>query len=840
VKECVPAPLVGFSRVRLAQLIDSIEFHETDVTPNRSSQPRNGRSVPFLLGLLVLLVLDGPETGAASQTRPIRTDLDEQVQARLLFERVRIEPAKGAEPGECRRLTPADLKVSVRDEAIPSDVVDLDRRWQPTLHALVLDTSASMIDDLAYVRHAARQYVQQLRPDTEKALIATFDDSVTLWEGATSNQGDLLESVDRIWIGGQTSMIDALYQILRELEGYHERPVLILLSDGADTCSRCALEDVAYVLPRRPEKTIFTIGIGLQKHGGEKPTRQLLQDLATATDGEFFDVDEGSDLAGVFDSIRDVLANEATISVVDPHPAEDPARIKVKSANKHCRVKVLKSKSRRSADNPDRKPIAKPYPELPQTVATPLTDTHRALYKSATERYLDAACDGVGLFQQAFGDYRQGPLWQFRAEAGRVSGCGFDSTLVHGPLFDPAADRFTSAHDGTVLTMRLLAFTVPAREDWPTAPEQVMDRLGDHALSVADAPTDAARTLSPVSHHARTFDDYPRLVEGSTFMELRPTLARLLFLYPEYRDFALAKLREHAEWDLTILTERYHRRYPKLPRDALAGAVRQTDEGQSILARAVEPSALDLQSYLAGWLGDISANELFVRWERNRINRFLEGEGTAEELDRFADAWQELRRVFFVPSYTRTLALLFPIFDVEDQRVGFWRVLLPRASLMQPRMADESGDGVLSRELLDLVPDLPLGMWFTRTVLAADAELAAFIDERDYRASIVTYELIGEPARHEPFTAYWRSRVRVLLQPSEANPPTDSGRLQLTAEVSLGVSWEDRPQPTLTGLAITAPDDDDLNRLGKRAQKSIVKRLTPDPEPEVPRGVTID
>jgi hypothetical protein len=186
------------------------------------------------------------------------------------------------------------------------------------------------------------------------------------------------------------------------------------------------------------------------------------------------------------------------------------------------------------------------------------------------------------------------------------------------------------------------------------------------------------------------------------------------------------------------------------------------------------------------------------------------------------------------------LALLFPIFDVEDQRVGFWRVLLPRASLMQPRMTDASGDGVLSRELLDLVPDLPLGMWFTRTVLAADAELAAFIDERDYRASIVTYELIGEPARHEPFTAYWRSRVRVLLQPSEANPPTDSGRLQLTAEVSLGVSWEDRPQPTLTGLAITAPDDDDLNRLGKRAQKSIVKRLTPDPEPEVPRGVTID
>jgi len=682
--------------------------------------------------------------------------------------------------------------------------------------------------------------VQQLQSDTEKALILTFDDSVTLWGGATSNKDDLLEAVDQIWIGGETSLVDALYQTLRELEGHHERPVLILLSDGADSCSRCNLEDIAGVLPRRPEKSVFTIGIGMRKHGGEKPTRQLLQDLATATDGQFFDVDEGSDLAAVFATIRDVLANEATISVVDPHPAEDPARIKVKSLNKHCKVKVLKSKSRQSTDNPDREPITTPYPELPQTVATPLTDTHRGLYKSATQRRLDPACDGAPLFQQAFGDYRQGPLWQFRAAVDWVIGCGFDATLADGPLFEPAADRFISSHDGTALTMRRLAFSVPAQENLPTAPEQVMDRLGEHALSVADAPPDAARALSPVSQHARPFDDYPGLMQGAVFMELRPTLARLLFLYPEYREFALAKLREHAERDLAILAERYHRRYPDLPKNALAAAVRQTDEGQRTLARAVEPSALDLQPYLAGWLGDISANELFVRWERNRINRFLEGATSVEELDRFADAWKELRRVFFLPSYTRSLALLFPIFDPVDERVGFWRVLLPRASLMQPRMADASGDGVLSRELLDLVPDLPLGMWFTKMVLAADAELAAFVDARNYRASIVSYELLGEPARHEPWMAYWRSRVRVLLQPGEERPSSDSGRLQLTAEVSLGVSWEETPQPRLTGLAITASDDDDLTRLGKRAQENIVKHLTPDPEPEIPRGVTID
>jgi len=212
-----------------------------------------------------------------------------------------------------------------------------------------------------------------------------------------------------------------------------------------------------------------------------------------------------------------------------------------------------------------------------------------------------------------------------------------------------------------------------------------MDRLAEQALSVADVVPNAEQWRSPVDRHARPFHDYPALMQGSTFMQIRPTLARLLFLYPEYRQWALARLRKHADWDLAILTDRYIRRYPDLPREALAEAVRQTEEGQAILARAVEPSPLDLQPYLAAWLGDISASQLFSRWERDWINRFLNDEPNGNDFERFSDGWQELRRVFFVPSYTRTLALLHPIHDPENERIGFWRVLLPRPSLLQPR-----------------------------------------------------------------------------------------------------------------------------------------------------------
>ena len=51
--------------------------------------------------------------------------------------------------------------------------------------------------------------------------------------------------------------------------------------------------------------------------------------------------------------------------------------------------------------------------------------------------------------------------------------------------------------------------------------------------------------------------------------------------------------------------------------------MRDTEAAQQILERGERPTVRDLLPYLAAWLGDISASELFSRWESLRINRKL-------------------------------------------------------------------------------------------------------------------------------------------------------------------------------------------------------------------------
>ncbi len=78
-------------------------------------------------------------------------------------------------------------------------------------------------------------------------------------------------------------------------------------------------------------------------------------------------------------------------------------------------------------------------------------------------------------------------------------------------------------------------------------------------------------------------------------------------------------------------------------------------------------------------MGDIPTHDLFVRWEIERINRALLRDEPIPD-DAFPEEWRALRRLFFVPSYARVLALLAPVYDPERDVIGFYRVVLPRPS----------------------------------------------------------------------------------------------------------------------------------------------------------------
>jgi len=251
-----------------------------------------------------------------------------------------------------------------------------------------------------------------------------------------------------------------------------------------------------------------------------------------------------------------------------------------------------------------------------------------------------------------------------------------------------------------------------------------------------------------------------------------------LYLRSDYRDWVRDKLQQEAAREMEALEERYRRRFPDVDEALIRDVVRETEEAGRIRMRAETPSERDVRQYLAAWLGDIPAHDLFVRWEKQRINRLLDGAAPAD--GPFVEHWHALRRIFFVPSYSRVLTLLAPIRDLEKDAVGYYRILLPRPSWLSNRTQDWA-DPEISDVPLDLIPDVPLGYHVVARLLDETPGLAASLRESGYLLRSVSYELRSEPWRWDPRCAFDESRVTLEFADRSDGAP----RLTLSADLRL-------------------------------------------------------
>jgi hypothetical protein len=244
----------------------------------------------------------------------------------------------------------------------------------------------------------------------------------------------------------------------------------------------------------------------------------------------------------------------------------------------------------------------------------------------------------------------------------------------------------------------------------------------------------------------------------------------------------LERLGEEARAGIGDLKERFRAYAPRLGDEQLDEVARLSEQGRAILTRAQSPSEVDLQRYLAAWLGDISAAELFRRWEGERLDRLLKT-GSTEPLDSFLESWTALRKMFFVPSYARVLTLLTPIHDRERDRVGYWRVVLPRPSWFGQRVKGWKNRVDYSDLPMDLIPDRPLALELLLERCEERPELARHLREAGYRVSSIEYELLGRPWKQSPERGFRQVLVRVELAAPEPEPGSgERPLLRLSAE----------------------------------------------------------
>lgn len=733
-----------------------------------------------------------------AQPAPRETDLVERARSRVYRLRLRLEPAWFAEEDRCLDLTAGELRVKVRGARLTDPAQwQLEREPEPAIHALLVDGSRSMIGRLERVREAASLYLEWLEPDHERGFVAAFDETPALLRGVTADRPQLIEAVEGIRLGGVTSLYDALTDALRELALYRDRPVLLLLSDGIDEGSLHNRDDVYDLLGARSDLTVFSVGLGLPELTTTGPpgllsTRKFLQRLAYETHGEFFDVPTTSRLERAYRRIRGMLDAEATLVVVDPDPDAEPGKVTVASLRNGCTVRVV-----RGADE-----TARPVADAPlagprfQVAADPvLLNPYRVLRVHTSEPGCEEASE-------------------LELQGDRITGCVLDVTMDYGLLYDPFPRGRTAGNEWLRIRNRAIHIPLPAASALPRAPEELFDRLAAQALALAGTPIDVDPRRRPAAEHARPHYDMPQLVSDRVFFDLRPAIAQALYTRGDYRAYADAARRAETQRELERLRRRLRAHAPESSDEELQRVLDQSEAAREIRARATEPTVADLERHLAAWLGDVPVHDVFVRWEQRHVLQLLAGDASDAG---FVPAWSALRRIFWLPSYSRMLTLLAPGLDAEGGRIGLWRLRLPRPSWIRERVKPQAYLPEFADVPLDLVPPLPFAYRVAQVLLDGDDGAPTALRAQRFVEARVRYELLGKQRTHDPLRAFRQTRVTLELVETDR-----SAALRVEADVELTGRGE-TPRMRIRRLELSGSDAE-LTAALQDAAGSIVER----------------
>ncbi len=177
----------------------------------------------------------------------------------------------------------------------------------PLTVGVAIDASGSMEDVLEEAKEAAGQFLTRMMKPSDSCFAVAFDSRPQLLAGRTSDVGDVVDTLGDLRATGRTALHDALMMGLYYFRGVRGRRALVLLSDGADTSSSAAYDDVLEYA-RYSEIVIYTIGLGISRT--EAVLQSKLEELAAETGGRAFFIDAARELRPVYREIEQELRSQ--------------------------------------------------------------------------------------------------------------------------------------------------------------------------------------------------------------------------------------------------------------------------------------------------------------------------------------------------------------------------------------------------------------------------------------------------------------------------------------------------------------------------------------------------
>ena len=217
----------------------------------------------------------------------------------------------------------------------------------PLRIGLMVDTSNSIRDRFAFEQRAAADFLRSLlRPEEDRAFLASFDSMTELVRDFTGDLDELVAGIESLRAGGGTALYDAIFYGSRDrlLEGAPDlgsyRRAMVVLSDGEDNQSRYSRLQ-ALEVAQRAEVIIYTISTNIR--GVRMPGDRVLRQFAEETGGRFFQPFSRGDLDTAFEAINTELRSQYSISYQPSSPRDGKYHeIEIEPQRRGLRVRARK------------------------------------------------------------------------------------------------------------------------------------------------------------------------------------------------------------------------------------------------------------------------------------------------------------------------------------------------------------------------------------------------------------------------------------------------------------------------------------------------------------------
>jgi Ca-activated chloride channel homolog len=205
----------------------------------------------------------------------------------------------------------------------------------PISVCLVFDSSGSMVNKLHKSVEAIHQLLDAAISDDEYCLVR-FSDRPEIMVGITNGSAAVATAVNRIYAGGWTALLDAIYLGMQEVKrGHNHRKAIVLISDGGDNRSLHTRREITQLV-READAQIYSIGIisppELLLHPEEIVGPALMNNLSHQSGGRLFRIHGIDELSSAVAKITMALRHQYVLGYYtkDAHNDGKYRRVTVK------------------------------------------------------------------------------------------------------------------------------------------------------------------------------------------------------------------------------------------------------------------------------------------------------------------------------------------------------------------------------------------------------------------------------------------------------------------------------------------------------------------------------